>query len=489
VKLIARQKIWLAIVVAANALLWLIPSDVVEQIARDRHTMLGRYSRTQFSWMVAVAILSLVSLYVDWSTGKTYRRRWFQVLAAALFLIPGLAVVDFLLRTPEGTHYVRASLAYHRPANAEYSRLFTDRPQAYRTYPDAPSGYGTVMCKLRTDGRGFRNPANYDRCDVVVLGDSFAEGSNVSDEQVWAVHLATKSGLSVCNLAVSGYDPLHYLASLEEYGLALKPRHVLCMLYEGNDFRSARSDSKRKGDSLSERLDRYVKQSPVINALDNLLIRTFGPINSDGPVTGIETLDWLPLAVPEGPDAKYYAFAPTQLRDLYVSREAFARDRHWLNPRGQIAEMHKLCADAGAELVVVYAPLKAHVVLPIVADHLPDDKVRKFTAISYKQDLPKPDAFLATLLERLDARESVVAEWCQSESIPFITLTPALREGVLNGRQVYYTYDQHWTPDGHEVVANAVLPYLKGAVLPHLFADSGLDGMMDEPEGTRTSEE
>ena len=44
-KLIVRQKIWLAVVIVTNLLLWIIPSDVVELIARDRQTLLGRYSR------------------------------------------------------------------------------------------------------------------------------------------------------------------------------------------------------------------------------------------------------------------------------------------------------------------------------------------------------------------------------------------------------------------------------------------------------------
>jgi len=47
-------------------------------------------------------------------------------------------------------------------------------------------------------------------------------------------------------------------------------------------------------------------------------------------------------------------------------------------------------------------------------------------------------------------------------------LTAALREGILKGRQVYYAYDQRWTPDGHEAVADALLPYLKGDLLSGL---------------------
>lgn len=459
-KLPTGQKIWLGILIAANLALWLIPSSVVEQIARDRHTMLGRYSRQHFTWIIVVGLFSLVSFYVDGATGRNRRRRRFQVWATLLFLIPTLGVIDYLVRSPGYGHYIRDTLAYHHPPDATYQQAYEDKPKAHRTYPDPPPGYPSVACALHTDARGFRNRADLDRADVVVLGDSFAEGSGVSDEHVWPVRLAQRGGLSVYNLGMSGYDPLHYLASLEEHGLGLGPRYVLCLLYEGNDFRSARSDWKRRRPDLSSRLTRYFKQSPILNALDDLLIRTFGPLNCKGPVPGIEILDWLPLAIPDGPDAKYYAFAPKQLRDLYERHEAFAIDRHWLNPRAQLAEMHKICKQNGAVFIVLYAPLKAHVLLPAVADRIPADKVRGFLALRYKDELAAPDVFLANLVQRSDGREAVVRDWCGRESIPFLALTEALRQAAIEGTQVYYTYDPHWTPNGHRVVADAVDRYL-----------------------------
>ena len=459
-KLIARQKIWLAIVIMVNLGLWIIPSDVVEQIARDRHVMLGRYSRTHFSWNVGVLVISLISFYVDWSTGETYKKRWFQVVASLIFFLPVLAVVDYLIRTPAGEHYVRDRVAYHRPVEAEFHAVFEDRPEARRTYPGAPAGFGRVDCTLTTDRRGYRNQTARDQYDVVVLGDSFAEGSSVSDEHVWPVHLAQNTGLSVYNLGMSGYDPFHYLESLKEYGLALKPRYVVCLLYEGNDFRSAKSDRKRRNPSFSKRLKEYLKRSPIINGLDNLLINTFGPINCTGQVPGAEILDWLPLIIPEGVAGKPYAFAPKQLRDLYGSGEEFALDKHWLNPRRQLAGIDEQCQQAGCRLIVAFAPLKAHVTLPVVADRLDAEKVRAFLKLRYKKELPEAETFLANLLERVDAREEVVAEWCRRESIPFLSVTEALREAAVAGTQVYYTYDQHWTPDGHAVVAESVARFL-----------------------------
>lgn len=460
-KWIPRQKIWLTLMIVTNLALWIIPSDVVEKIAREQHVLLGRYSRQHFMWILAMLILAPVSFYVDWSTGDTYKKRWFQVLATILILAPAFLLADYLVRSPQSDHYLRDSAVYHRPPNAEFSVTFEDKPVAARSYPSNRPGYGAVQCKLHTDSRGYRNQTDADRYDVVVLGDSFAEGSSVSDEHVWPVQLARVTGLSVYNLGMSGYDPFHYLESLKERGLALQPQFVVCLLYEGNDFRSAKTDAKRRDPSLSRRLKAYFGRSPILTRLENLIIDTFGPINSRGAVSGGDVLDWMPLAVPVGENANYYAFAPKQLRDLYESREQFSLDKHWLNPRRQIADMNRLCREAGIEFVLVFAPLKAHVVLPAAADRLEPKKVRSFLKLHYKKDLPQADAFFASLMQNITARDEVVGEWCKRESIPYLSVTRSLRTAALAGTQVYYTYDQHWTPDGHAVVSDTVAAFLR----------------------------
>ncbi len=460
-KLLGRQKIWLGLVIAVNVLLWAVPSNVVEQIARDRQTMLGRYSRTHFGWNVAAAFLSLISFYIDWSRGATYRRRWFQVLTVFLVFLPTLVVLDFFLLAPGRNHYGGETLAYHHPPNGRFHRVFEDRPEAHRTYPNAPPGYGRVECTLTTDRRGFRNQTDLEQAEVVALGDSFVEGSNVSDEHAWPAVLADLSGRTVYNLGMSGYDPMHYLESLRVYGLPLKPRIVLCTLHEGNDFRSAKSDLKRSRQGFSERLKTYFKQSPVLSAMDRFLIETFGPINATGPVKGGEILDWMPLAIPGGDGGRHYAFAPKQLRDLCQGEGAFALDKHWLNPRSILAEVRRMCERENVRLVLVFAPTKAHVVMPLAAGRLPGEHVRSFTQLDYDEPLPEAETFVAELLGNIDAKELVLKRWCDEQGIPFLSLTRALQDGVSAGTQAYYTYDQHWTPDGHRVVAEAIDRFLR----------------------------
>ena len=481
-KLLRRQKIWLTLVVVVNAALWLVPSDVVEQIARDRHTLLGRYSRTHFAWILGIGIISIVGCYIDWSTGLRYRWRWFQVLAVVLMLVPSLVVFDFLLRTPASAHYVRDRLAFHRPPHFSIEAVFEDRPEAARSYPNPPPGYPPVNVRLQTDARGFRNAEAGERYDVVVLGDSFAEGSKVSDEHAWPVRLAEQSGLSVYNLGMSSYDPLHYLASLQDYGLPLRPRFVFCLLYEGNDFRSAKADRKRESLSLGRSLQEYFKQSPLVSLLDAWIIGTLGPIGSTRPVDGVELLNWLPLRIPDGPAGRYYTFAPKQLRDLYPCADEFAADRYWQNPRGQLADMHRLCVSHGAEFCLVFAPTKAHVTLPLVSDRLDPQKVRTFTALSFDEELPVAGEFFQRLVQCTEAREEVIADWCQREGIAFLSTTHALREAALNGVQVYYTYDQHWSPDGHAVVAEVVGRFLRERQKNHVEPLAGSHATSREGE-------
>jgi len=455
-KMIARQKLWLTIVVVTNLVLWIVPSDVIEQIVRDRPTLLGRYSRTHFYWIIGVAIFSVVTLYIDWSTGVAYKRRWFRVLASLMVLAPAMLFVDFMLRTPQPGHYIKDVLAYHREPKVSVSVVFEDRPEAALTFPNAPLGYPSIPCTLTTDAQGFRNKTELDHYDVIALGDSFTEGSGVSDEHPWPVRLAEITGLSVYNLGMSGYDPLHYLASLKRYGKNFKPTYVVCMIYEGNDFRSAKTDRKRMKPSMSKRAEAYFKQSPIRQAVDRLIVGLFGTVGDSASVGGIELIDWLPLRIPDGDQGKAYTFAPKQLRDLYESREEFEEDKHWINTHTQIKQINEVCREIVASLVIVFAPTKAHVTLPLVSDRLPAEKVRLFTSMSMKKKLPPADVLLKNLLSRAGARENVVGEFCRSESISFVGLTPCLRQVILAGKQAYFTYDQHWTPIGHDKAAEVI---------------------------------
>jgi hypothetical protein len=88
-----------------------------------------------------------------------------------------------------------------------------------------------------SDEHGFNNPAGLygSEIDVVVLGDSFAQGACVAPEKN-AVALIRKKYFKTLNLGMGGMAPLTELAAFREYAEPLKPKVVVWFYYEGNDL-------------------------------------------------------------------------------------------------------------------------------------------------------------------------------------------------------------------------------------------------------------
>ncbi|EAV42156.1 hypothetical protein SIAM614_20745 [Stappia aggregata IAM 12614] len=94
-----------------------------------------------------------------------------------------------------------------------------------------------VPVTTRTDRYGFRNPQPDTSApvDVMILGDSFAEGICLEDGQ----HLVDQmraGGASILNTATRGAGPLYELAVLGRYGPHFRPRITVVAFFEGNDW-------------------------------------------------------------------------------------------------------------------------------------------------------------------------------------------------------------------------------------------------------------
>jgi hypothetical protein len=68
-----------------------------------------------------------------------------------------------------------------------------------------------------------------------------------------------------------------------------------------------------------------------------------------------------------------------------------------------------------------------------------------------------------------------LAGWALSEDIPFLDLTPTLREEVQSGAELNYKLDGHWNAAGHRVAGKAISQWIdENEVFPALI---------DAPEG------
>lgn len=454
-----RRAAWVLILV--NLALWLIPSDVARQIARDRQTILGFYSLEKFTAQLGLLLLSLPALCILLARPDRRRQRVFRVVAVLLVLLPGLLAVDLILRARRTGQYVQESSSYHRPPNYSSRVTFVDEPLAKRTYPDAPPGYPPIDCRFTCDSRGFRNAGQSDACDLVAVGDSFVEGPEVSDEHPWPVLLARRTGLKVYNAGMAGGNTHDYLLNLENIALKLRPRLAMVMIFEGNDFRGTGISidrDEREDDVAHSRFELFFKVSPLVLAGRRLIENHLAPINSRGWVPNAQALALMPIRLGPAGARKPYTFDPKALLAFDKPTQEFAAGRGFLDSRRAILEMASDCKKQGAQLVIVYAPHKTHILLPLITDQA--DKLRDFLSL-VKRGLPPAGQLVPRLIERVEVPEQATADLCRSEGIHFVSLTAALREGLLRGRQVYFTYDQHWTPEGHQVVAAELDKYLR----------------------------
>jgi len=456
------------LILAVLTALWGTESDLAYNIAQQRAVLLGRYTLEKTLLLLLLTPLLLIALCRVWkkkaSIPTARRLAWFKGLSITLAVAAAVIFADIALRLSAKEQYIGTAQSYHRRPGQIHRGVFHDRPESAFSYPNALPGHPAVPFTLTVDRRGFRNPAEQETYDWIVLGDSFAEGSSVSDEHVWPALLAAEKKVRIYNLGMSGGSPVTYLDTLKTFGDELKPKKALYMLYEGNDlrdsnFRAAKLDDSKKP-SLS---DRIFKGSPLRRLFKDSVQRLLSPVGSDRfandpsvnePGHRLYPVAWLPAQIPAGGEYGY-AFDVKRLEQHYITEEQFRQTRAFAEATRLLAEAADYCNEQGIELIFIYAPDTPHVMMDDILDRVPPEQLHAFMA-TRRSRLPDPAELCAALYEGVRVRERIFKEFCGELGIPFISLTEPLREKTRAGVRTYYTYDQHWTPDGHRAVADVL---------------------------------
>ncbi|WP_372368381.1 hypothetical protein [Candidatus Uabimicrobium sp. HlEnr_7] len=444
-----------------NTFVWIIPSNVIRMIAIKKTVLLGHYSVARLTGNIAIFAVSIIILYIVWAnTRKMFKKRCFRVCAVLLALIPTIVLLDFSLRLLSSKRYVGNNQNYHRPPNYTYSGIYKDIPLQKKSYSRIEKGYPEFPYTMTIDNKGFRNSNNLKHCDIVLVGDSFTEGPEVSDNQVWGKLLEKKVGKVLCNLGMAGSDPLNYLITFEKYALELKPKIAICTIYEGNDFRRTQIFSDHKETiSLSKRMKLIFKTSPIRNYIKSFLI-AYTETNTGK--TSSNAIDWLPLEYPANSKV-YHSFPVKRIMQHYVPYEKLQNSSAWKNVQSALTKIQDLCNKKNIRLILIFAPTKPHVVLPVMQKEISKTDFHDFCML-YKRKMRKKlsdNDFFEKVLQRLKYKEQLIRDFCDKNKIEFVSLTNILQKKVKVGEQMYFTYDQHWTPLGHVVVANFIYQYLQ----------------------------
>lgn len=294
------------------------------------------------------------------------------------------------------------------------------------------------VCELSTDSHGFRNPVDFNRADVVVIGDSIIEGLHVNAKDLMTAKLSELTGLGVANLGRTGYGPQQEAVVAERFAIPLKPRVCVWSFYEGNDLQDLNEyDANRK--SVERLLNRprgaeTYGRSFLRNGAGFVIRKVIHP----SPTRPADSHAGL-FAASRGRDVRMYF-------DTGVQHGSGGPDF----PRGNSEEFRRvqailssvrsLCRENGVALVVAFVPAKLRIYRDLC----------RFGADSPCPSWPSddlPDDF-RSLAERL------------GPDVTFVDLTMPMREAAEQGKVVYLPDDVHWSEEGHQVAAEALASVL-----------------------------
>ncbi|MGB0907003.1 MAG: hypothetical protein ACPGVT_05880 [Maricaulaceae bacterium] len=335
------------------------------------------------------------------------------------------------------------------------ARFFFDPSDILQvTYEDDPIlGHKIGSLQSGHDEWGFRNKAVPQNADILILGDSFAYGTNATANNSWPAQLENKTGQTVYNTGISGYGPLHYLHILKDRAPHLTPQHAIFSIYLGDDFGDAYDLAYAHSEWASYR--NSPTKSPITAS-------AYAP-----PMEGSIILDELSLwlgkrsvlygliAANSGvqliKNQPNYSNVPT-IAATNKSYNSLLATSENTNPRPltdqrqiegfsitarAIKKAHDYCQENDIKFHVVLVPAKEHVI-----------------AHSSAKPLKKPTA-LVNKINILEYQHAQILDFLKNENISYVDLHSAFIKAIGHA-DIYPETGMHTTSLGYEVSALAV---------------------------------
>ncbi len=465
-------------------LLFLKKSDVEWHQARNYIVLFNRYSLDYILFIITLTLLSsAISLKKLTPLQKGWKQYTFNITEYVLIISYTLTgtlslAENYLQHHPMKLLHINAPISPSQLIILSLGENISDPELGYRPRPKTQNSkmrgpfalqnlYDTTETKFitppavdyQTDANGFRNPPGVKKAQLLSIGDSVTHGAFVQRDEIWSVILANRLGYSEANLAMSGYSPQQEVITLERYGFQLQPELVLCQIFYGNDL----------GDAFNfEQWKRSEK-----NYLE-FINESFGPM-PDLFLCG-EYLKGL-LQKPEITD-KQDKFKPI-VCDLHgqkvkmgfypnptfwFMREDEIKNHPGFNALIQAMEKGKqLCEQRNIQFLVCLVPDKLMVYYDFIADEENQMRLLKQQNPQWlKKAVPLNQNHHEELRRFLDHRKNVITAALEEKHIEFIDMTESFRNHVQQaGEIVYYPFDTHWNPKGHQLAAGIVYQYLE----------------------------
>lgn len=259
-----------------------------------------------------------------------------------------------------------------------------------------------------------------DRRRVLVLGDSFTEGFQVGDAELFTARMeATDPSLEVINTGVGGWGTVQQYLFLLAEGLQFHPDLVVLMVFENDLSDNILACSPAFGPRPYARLEHERLQ----------LVETLDPSDHEKYIVPV------PLRNELNRVSYFYYFINSRIYQRIFSDEMTAMHEA---DKSRVDEQtrHRILG----ELIGKMAGLL---------------------------ELKGIGFLVVTIPNRDDTRRGrsetveVVARLCAARNIEHLSLLGGLHAEASSGVQLYFPQDIHWTKEGHRVAATEVLQRLQ----------------------------
>lgn len=286
------------------------------------------------------------------------------------------------------------------------------------------------------DGIGFRDDGIQPPVDSVFIGDSFVWGYGVELADTVSERYERLVGRDAVNLGMTSWtSPTQYERILSRYGAPLRPKIAFVEALVENDFGdlgnfadwSVSGTEKSYPEWMTDRVMQYSPDTLSYRLRRFLYDRTaLGRFIADRVQFG--------MGDQVSPAARGLVHVTGPALDLWLDPRQLAGaepdSAQVARFRAALQALQQTAAQNGIRLIVFVVPSKEMV----YQDRFTDPSLRK--AIDWRY---------AALLELLPAA-----------GIEQVDLLAPLRAAAARGEQVYFDFDTHWTPRGHEIAAQVL---------------------------------
>jgi hypothetical protein len=426
-----RSRVGLLLLLAAFTYIWIVPLVVPRGVY-----LWGHYRIRDLYLGFPVAVATFSALLALSRPPEQRRRAALALTAAGIGLVLSVYAVDVL--------YVFGFLGLWRTdywldyINIPRTIGITDSELGYTLKPGVSFhgrkneyAYDTLY---RTDENGFRNPLGLRAAEIVCLGDSYTEGSEVPEERTYTRRFGDLAGMTAVNLGRGGYGPQQELIVLRRFGLKYDPKVVVWQVFEGNDLIDAgRFVSWKRGEKgqIPPLTKRFFD-----NSLFNKAAALTAPRGREPDKNALKVSMQYPGEAPK----------QTWVWGTYAPDEPERKAAELAELTRCIEEARQLCDEHGIRFVVVFVPIMLRVMDPYVLWSSPADRAR----------------FLPTgRVEDPQDMGSHLARFCVKSRCDYIDLFSRFRREAAKGRHIYLPTDQHLDLEGHQLVAEELLRWLR----------------------------